>query len=144
MYIYVCVYTYICIYIFGSVSSGKVNKSKNKQVELYLTKKPCTGTDSRGTINKMKRYAAESVQSLSRVQLCDPMGCSTSGFLSIINFWSLLRLVSIESVMPSNHLILCCPFLLLPSIFPSIRRRGSSLHQVAEVLEFQFQHQSFQ
>ena len=41
--------------------------------------------------------------------------------LSITNSWSLLELMSIESVMPSNHLILCCPLLLLPSIFPSIR-----------------------
>ena len=41
--------------------------------------------------------------------------------LSIANFRSLLRLMPIESVMPSNHLILCCPLLLLPSIFPSIR-----------------------
>ena len=41
--------------------------------------------------------------------------------LSITNSWSLLKLMSIESVMPSHHLILCCPLLLLPSIFPSIR-----------------------
>ena len=41
--------------------------------------------------------------------------------LSITNSWSLLKLMSIQSVMPSNHLILCHPFLLLPSIFPSIR-----------------------
>ena len=41
--------------------------------------------------------------------------------LSITNSWSLLKLMSIESVMPSNHLILCCPFLLPPSILPSIR-----------------------
>ena len=41
--------------------------------------------------------------------------------LSITNFWSLLKLMSIESVMPSNHLTLCHPLLLLPSIFPSIR-----------------------
>ena len=41
--------------------------------------------------------------------------------LSIANSWSLLKLMSIESVMPFNHLILCCPGLLLPSIFPSIR-----------------------
>ena len=41
--------------------------------------------------------------------------------LSITNSWSLLKLMSIESVMPSNHLILCCPLLLLPSIFPSTR-----------------------
>ena len=40
--------------------------------------------------------------------------------LSITNSWSLLKLISLESVMPCNHLILCCPLLLLPSIFPSI------------------------
>ena len=52
--------------------------------------------------------------------LCNPMDCSTPGFLSIINSWSLLKLKSIESVMSSNCLIIYCP-LLLPSIFPSIR-----------------------
>ena len=41
--------------------------------------------------------------------------------LSITNSWSLPKLISIESVMPSNHLILCCPLFLLPSIFPSIK-----------------------
>ena len=55
----------------------------------------------------------------SRVRLCDPMGCSTS--LSITNSRSLLKLMSIESVMPANHLILCHPLLLLPSILSSIR-----------------------
>ena len=53
--------------------------------------------------------------------LCDPMNCSTPGFLSFTISWSLLRLASVESVMPSNHLILCCPLFLLPSKFPSIR-----------------------
>ena len=53
--------------------------------------------------------------------LCDPMDCSMPGPLSIINSRSMLILMSIESVMPSNHLILCCPLFLLPSIFPSIR-----------------------
>ena len=53
--------------------------------------------------------------------LCDPMKGSMPGFLSITNSQSLLKLMSIESVMPANHLILCCPLLLLPSIFPSIR-----------------------
>ena len=63
-----------------------------------------------------------SVQSLSRcLTLCDPMDCSRTGFLSITNSQSLLRLMSIELVMPSNHLILCHALLLLPSIFPSIR-----------------------
>ena len=53
--------------------------------------------------------------------LCDPMDCSMPGFLSITNSRSLFKLMSIESVMPYNCLILCHPLLLLPSIFPSIR-----------------------
>ena len=53
--------------------------------------------------------------------LCDPMECSMPGPLSITNSWSLLRFMYIESVMPSNHLILCHRLLLLPSIFPSTR-----------------------
>ena len=57
----------------------------------------------------------------SCLTLCDPMDCGTPGPLSITNSRSLLKLVSIESVMPSNHLILCCSLLLLPSVFPSIR-----------------------
>ena len=63
-----------------------------------------------------------SVQSLpqSCLTLCDPMDCSMPD-LYFTNSWSLLKLMSIESVMPSNHLILCCPLLLLPSIFPHIR-----------------------
>ena len=52
---------------------------------------------------------------------CNPMDCSTSGLLSITISWSLLKLMSIESVMPSNRLILCHPLLLQLSIFPSIR-----------------------
>ena len=49
------------------------------------------------------------------------MDCSTPSSLSFTVSWSLLKLMFIESVMPSNHLILCHPLLLLPSIFPSIR-----------------------
>ena len=49
------------------------------------------------------------------------MDCSTPGFPVPHNSWSLLKHMSFESVMPSNHLILCHPLLLLPSIFPSIR-----------------------
>ena len=63
-----------------------------------------------------------SVQLLSRVQLFVTLwtaACQAS--LSITNFQSLLKLMSTQSVMPFNHLILCCPFLLPPSIFPSIR-----------------------
>ena len=62
-----------------------------------------------------------SVQLLSHVWLCDPMDCSMPGFPAITSSWSLLKLISIESMMPSNHLIFCRPLLLLPSIFPSIR-----------------------
>ena len=51
---------------------------------------------------------------------CDSMDCSMPGFPFITNYQSLLKLMSIKLVMPSNHLILCCP-LLSPSIFPSIR-----------------------
>ena len=54
----------------------------------------------------------------SCLTLCNPMNRST---LSITISWSSLRLTSIESVMPSSHLILCCPLLLLPTIPPSIR-----------------------
>ena len=53
--------------------------------------------------------------------LCNPMDCRRQASLSITNYQNLLKLMSIESVMPSNHLILCHPFLLLPSVFPSIR-----------------------
>jgi len=62
--------------------------------------------------------------------LCDPMDCSTLGLPVITNSRSLLKLMSFESVMPSNHLILCCPLLLPPSIFPSIRvfSHESALH----------------
>ena len=56
----------------------------------------------------------------SWLTLYHPMDCSTPG-LPITDSRSLLKLMSIESVMPSNHLILCHPLLLLPSIFPSIR-----------------------
>jgi len=63
-----------------------------------------------------------SVQSLSHVQLfATPWTAAHQASLSITNSQSLLKLMSIESVMPSNHLILCHPLLLLPSIFPSIR-----------------------
>ena len=62
-----------------------------------------------------------SVQSLSRVWLfANPWIVARQASLSITNFWSLLKLTSIESVMPSSHLILCCPLLLLPPIPPSI------------------------
>ena len=63
-----------------------------------------------------------SVQLLKRVQLfATPWTAARQASLSMTNFSSLSKLMSIESVIPSNHLILCRPFLLLPSIVPSIR-----------------------
>ena len=53
--------------------------------------------------------------------VCDALDCSIQASLSITNSQSLLKLRSIESMIPSNHLILFCPLLLLPSVFPSIR-----------------------
>ena len=65
--------------------------------------------------------ALSSIQSLSCVWLfATPWTVALQASLSITNSWSLFKLMSIELVMPSNHLILCCPLLLLPSIFPSI------------------------
>ena len=67
-------------------------------------------------------YQFSSVQLLSHVRLfVTPWTAAHQAFLSITNSWSLLKLMAIESVMPYNHLILCHPLLLLPSIFPSIR-----------------------
>ena len=72
--------------------------------------------------NKLQYYTFSSVQSLSRVRLfATPWTAACQASLSIINSWSLPKPMSTESVMPSNHLILCRPLLLLPSIFPSIR-----------------------
>ena len=72
--------------------------------------------------NKLQYYTFSSVQSLSRVRLfATPWIVACQASLSIINSQSLPKLMSIELLMPSNHLILCRPLRLLPSIFPSIR-----------------------
>ena len=88
------------------------------------------------------------VQSLSCVRLFGtPWTAAHQASLSFTICWSLLKRMSIELVMLSNHLILFRPLLLLPSTFPSIRvffQRVDSLHQVANVLELQLQGQSFQ
>ena len=71
---------------------------------------------------KVKVYKHVSVCLVAQLcpTLCDPIDCSTPGLPIHNNSWNLLKLVFIESVMPSNHLILCHLLLLLPSIFPSI------------------------
>ena len=82
-------------------------------------------------MNFQCEYVFSSVQSLSPVQLfATPWTAARQASLSIINSRSLLKFMSIESVMPSNNLILCHPLLLSPSIFPSIRvfSKESVLH----------------
>ena len=89
-----------------------------------------------------------SVPSLSHVWLFATLWITAHhASLSITISWSLLNFMSIVSVMPFIHLIVCHPLLLQPSIFPSLRvffQWVSSLYQVAKVLELQLQHQSFQ
>jgi len=77
-------------------------------------------------------FVAAVVQSLSPVCLCAiPQTAARQVFLSFTISRSLLKLMSIESLMPCNHLILCCPLLLLPSIFPSIRVfSDESVHRI--------------
>ena len=71
---------------------------------------------------KVINLVISSVQSLSRVRLFATLWTAArQASLSITNSWSLSKPMSITSVMPSNHLILCRPLLLLPSIFPNIR-----------------------
>ena len=88
------------------------------------------------------------VQSLSCVRLFEtPWTAAHQASLSFIISWSLLKLMSVESVMPSDHPVLHRPLLLLPSIFPSIgvfSNEPALCSQVAKVLELQLQHQSFQ
>jgi len=76
-----------------------------------------------------------------------PWTAAHQASLAITNTWSLLKLMSIESVMPSNHLILCHPLLLLPSIFPSIRvfsNESTLCMRRPKDWSFQLQHQSYQ
>ena len=84
------------------------------------------------------------VQSLSHVWLfLISWTAAHQASLSFTISWSLLKLMSIGSVMPSNHLILSQPLLILPSIFPRIFWWVDSLPQMAKVLELRFQYQSF-
>ena len=120
---------------------GKKKKTKNRNnVENFILRESCIYSAA----NIPKNYQLSndcqselfliqfsSVQSLSHVQLfATPWTAACQASLSITNSWGLLKLMSIESVMPSSHLILYCPLLLLPSIFPSIRvfSNESDLH----------------
>ena len=88
-------------------------------------------------INESLLHCCYSLVWLCRT-VCDPMDCSTPGFLSITNSWSSPKLMSIKSVMPSSHLILYHPLLLLPPIPPSISlfQWVNSLHEVSDSTSF--------
>ena len=100
--------------------------------------KECSNYRIIALISQASKFS--SVQLLSRVRLFATPGITArQASLSITNSWSSPRLKSIKSVMPSSHLILCRPLLLLPPIPPSIRvfSNESTSHEVAKVLEFQ-------
>ena len=94
----------------------------------FLTFGSCTATGnaSLASSSQHRRLSDKELVQFSSVAqscptICNPMDCTArQASLSITNSRSSLRLMSIELVMPSNHLILCCPLLLLPSIFPSL------------------------
>ena len=110
-------------YVVLMVKSGTVSEWNPVRVDLSTD---TGGLDNGRTCNLCFSACLfsyfSSVQSLSCVPLfATPWTAACQASLSITNSRSLLKLMSIESVMPSNYLILCHPFFLLPSIFPSIR-----------------------
>ena len=112
---------------------------------LWFFHTPCKGSVAHTLLLPLLSFS--SVQSLSRVWLsATPWTAACQASLSITNSQSSLKLMSIESVMPSSHLILC-HHLLLPPVPPSIRvfsNESTLCMRWPKVLEFQLQHQSFQ
>ena len=105
--------------------------SPKETLKIFLppsckTRRMSSGLDGQREGLECTQNQFNSVQSLSCVQLLvTPWTAARQASQSITNSWSILKLKSIMSVMPSNHLILCCPLLLPPSIFPSIRAFSS-------------------
>ena len=117
------------LYLFSPLSALFLSFLKSSYLFIWLSQVWVTacGFFPRGPTGKspfitcFKSHSVSSVQSLSHVQLfATPGTAAHQASLSITNSQSLLKFMSITSVMPPNHLILCCPLLLLPSIFPSI------------------------
>ena len=104
-----CMYMCACVLLFFS---GSLEFKLHKTFSMQL----------KNRFLGLSLWSSGSVQSLSHVQFfATPCTTACQASLSITNSQSLLKLMSIESMMPSNRLILCRPLLLLPSIFPSIR-----------------------
>ena len=108
------------VWISGNLSStpGFVWMSSMLWASIWtLQRIPCSHMKVKGGWRLV--YCCSVAQSCPN--LCDSMDRNIPGSLSFTISWSLLRLMSVELVMPSNYLVLCCPLFLLPSLFPSIR-----------------------
>ena len=138
------------IFFLGSKITADDNCNHEIKRCLLLGRKAMTNLDSilkSRDITLPRKVCISSVQLLSPVRLfATPWITAHQASLSITNSRSSPRLTSIKSGMPSSHLILCRPLLLLPPIPPSISlfQWVNSSHEVAKVLELQLQHQSFQ
>ena len=86
---------------------------------MFIRKEKNTRLQNEYVVNVFKLLFSSVARSC--LTLCDPLDCSTPGLTVHCNSWSLPKSMSVESVMPSKHLILCHPLLLPPSNFPSIR-----------------------
>ena len=140
--------TYITVCKIDSQWEFAVWLRKLKQGSVS-TQRGGMGKEMGGKFKMEQICASDQIRSVAQScpTLCDPMDSSNQASLSITNSQNLLKLMSIESVMPSNHLILCRPFLLWPSIFPRIRvfSNESVLHiRWPKYWSFKLQHQSFQ
>ena len=127
--IYLC-FVYLCVHS-RYISQGKTIKTLLWVISTSQCcgSQPCGESDNRGGgLETLKWPIWENNFKKSSVQFscsvvsdsATPWTATPQASLSITSSWRLLKLMSIKSVMPSNHLILCCPLLLLPSIFPSI------------------------
>ena len=109
-----------CFHYLGPGFNPLVGELKSHKLRSSVKKSNKPDFDC-NQLMQTNKYIS-SVQSLSHVRhFASPWTPARQASLSITNYWSLLKLMSIKSVMPSNHLILCHPLLLLPSIFPIIR-----------------------
>ena len=117
IFICMCININVCAYLHIHITTTQI---KIERIHWFLSPQITPTRNPKLFFTFFKPFS--SVQLLSHVQLCATHGLQhAQAFLSITNSQSLPKLMCITSVMPSNPLILCCPFLLPPLIFPSIR-----------------------
>ena len=105
----------VCDYLMNSVCIGRINTFVCMFIILHSFQ-----IDMLNKIHQAWDFTLTSVQSLSCVQIfAAPWTAARQASLSITNSWSSFKLMCIESVMPSNYLVFCCPLLLPPSSFPA-------------------------